>query len=57
MTAACINPHASLVTGHAYTLVDSVQLKQDGKVVHELFKMRNPWGKEKYSGPWNDHDP
>ena len=22
----------------------------------KLLKMRNPWGKEKYAGPWSDND-
>ena len=42
---------------HAYTILDYLELKKDGKKYQELIKMRNPWGNEKYVGPWNDKDP
>lgn len=53
MAAACAHKHASLVTGHAYTLLGTIQLKGGPK----LIKLRNPWGKEKYNGPFRDDDP
>ena len=52
---ACINEYASLVTGHAYTILAAIIVKKDGKDVR-LYKMRNPWGTEVYDGPWNDND-
>jgi len=57
MTAACIHAHVSLVTGHAYTILGTVELKAGNTVIQQLVKMRNPWGREKYDGPWNDKDP
>jgi len=45
MMGACINEYASLVTGHAYTILGAIILKKDGKDVR-LYKMRNPWGTE-----------
>lgn len=53
MAGACMHPHASLVTGHAYTILGTVQLKGGPK----LIKLRNPWGREKYAGPFRDDDP
>lgn len=41
-----------LIAGHAYTLLDVVQL-QGGPL---LAKIRNPWNKESYNGPWRDDD-
>lgn len=56
MVAGCSHEHANLVTGHAYTLLGIQELKKGGKVVQQLIKLRNPWGKENYTGPWNDND-
>jgi len=44
MTAACVNGYASLVTGHAYSLLGVLELKIKDQVVAKLLKMRNPWG-------------
>lgn len=56
MTAACMENHNGLVPGHAYTLLGVQELKAGSVVLHQLIKMRNPWGKERYDGPWNDKD-
>lgn len=37
---------------HAYTLLGAYVLSDGTK----LFKVRNPWGAEKYKGPWSDGD-
>lgn len=29
-------------------------LKKDGKDYKKLYKIRNPWSAEMYSGPWSD---
>ena len=57
MTASCVHSIHGLISGHAYTLVDTVELedKKNGEML-KLIKMRNPWGKEKYVGPWSDED-
>jgi hypothetical protein len=34
---------------HAYTLIGVAEYKQV-----KLVKIRNPWGAEKYTGPWSD---
>ena len=57
MSGSCWKEFGNLVTQHAYTLVGVAELKKDGKTYKRLFKMRNPWGKEQYNGPWNDEDP
>lgn len=56
MTAACMHDHFDLVTSHAYTILGTQELKAGDVVLHRLIKMRNPWGKEKYTGPWHDDD-
>lgn len=56
MTTGCTTEHANLVTGHSYTLLGIQELTEGGEVVHQLIKLRNPWGKEQYQGPWNDKD-
>lgn len=59
MTAACCRNGGTggLVSGHAYTLLDVVDLVNgSGTVIHTLAKMRNPWGSESYHGKWSDND-
>jgi hypothetical protein len=58
MTAACChNGGAStgLISGHAYSLLD-IKVVRDGGKSYTLAKLRNPWNKENYKGPWNDND-
>lgn len=43
--------HASLVTGHAYTILGVASLAGGP----DLVKLRNPWAKEEYTGPFNDN--
>jgi hypothetical protein len=57
-----------LAKAHAYTVLGVITLttksnglfendsNTDGKLVQKLIKMRNPWGTEKYTGPWHDYD-
>lgn len=45
-----------MITGHAYTLLDVVDLYSRGQVKHTLAKLRNPWGAESYHGKWSDKD-
>lgn len=56
MTAACMKDIFDLVPAHAYTILGVQDLKAGDTILHRLIKMRNPWGAEKYSGPWNDKD-
>lgn len=53
MTTPCCNGGGvdGLVSGHAYTLLDLVQLSTGEK----LAKVRNPWSKEQYYGDWSDN--
>ena len=51
------NPPYGLVAGHAYSVVGAYQLKDVyGNVKQQLFRIRNPWGADKYTGPWSDGD-
>ena len=36
---------------HAYTVIGVAEYNGE-----QLIKMRNPWGVEKYTGPWSDKD-
>lgn len=42
--------HYNFVTGHVYTILGTVKLTGGPQLV----KVRNPWGSEKYSGPFSD---
>jgi hypothetical protein len=53
MAAGCHNEHAGLITGHAYSILGAIKL--DGGP--QLFKIRNPWSRETYTGPFRDDDP
>lgn len=50
MAASADVKHASLPTGHAYSLLGTVKLSNG----EQLIVMRNPWGNEKYDGPYCD---
>jgi len=51
------NPPYGLVWGHAYSVVSVHTLKDSyGNVQYRLLRIRNPWGVDIYSGPWNDGD-
>ena len=54
MTGICSISHNGLIDGHLYTLLDLVELTSGGSVAHRLVKLRNPWGAEKYTGPFSD---
>lgn len=42
----------NLVCGHAYTVLGT-KVAPNGQ---KLVQLRNPWGTEQYTGPWNDND-
>ena len=42
----------NLVCGHAYTIIGTA-IAPNGQ---RLVKLRNPWGTEQYTGPYNDND-
>lgn len=57
-TGCCRGDLHGLIDSHAYTFLDIQDLKDgDGKVVHTLAKLRNPWAVERYNGPFRDNDP
>ena len=47
---------SGLVDGHAYTLLNALELKFHNKV-YRLLQLRNPWGKGDSKGAWSDNDP
>ena len=40
-----------IVGNHVYTILDTEEV-----LGNKLIRMRNPWGRETYSGPWRDDD-
>jgi len=56
MSVACDLAFGNLVTEHAYTILGAVELQKDGQPYEKLVKLRNPWAKEQYDGPWSDND-
>lgn len=55
MTASCRGGVHGLSGGHLYSVLGAVVLKtKDGPV--RLIEIRNPWGTERYNGPWSDDD-
>ena len=46
-----------LAKAHAHTVIGAFTLKDtNGKVAARLLRIRNPWAKDVYTGPWNDAD-
>lgn len=45
-----------LKAGHIYTILDTQEIDSNGKK-ERVIKLRNPWSKESYTGPWSDNDP
>jgi len=43
-----------LTIWHAYSILDVVEIKDGDSVKEKLVKIRNPWGREGYNGPWSD---
>lgn len=56
MGAACQVSHFNMVSGHAYGVIDAVELKGGAHDGQKLILMRNPWGNNKYDGPWSEND-
>jgi len=51
-------PLFGLITSHAYTLLGGAQIKDAaGKVTAQLISVRNPWGRDTYTGKWADSSP
>ena len=43
-----------LVTNHAYSVVDTAQLKNPNGTITKLLKMKNTWGTNEWLGDWSD---
>lgn len=55
MSGGIYNPLYGLTSGHAYTILDIVEITDGNSLKERLIKIRNPWGQERYSGPWSDN--
>ena len=42
-------PRQGIISSHAYSVIDAVERKGV-----RLLKLRNPWGKSEWKGPWSD---
>ena len=47
---------AGVISGHAYSLIQIVEFKHQGKDVR-LLQLRNPWGSGEWQGAWSDKSP
>uniref|UniRef100_A0A803JV56 Calpain-2 catalytic subunit n=1 Tax=Xenopus tropicalis TaxID=8364 RepID=A0A803JV56_XENTR len=45
-----------LVKGHAYSIIATWKMEQNGRTIH-LLRLRNPWGKVEWNGRWSDNSP
>ncbi len=48
-----------LVNGHAYSLIGAYAITNsstNSTVINRLYKIRNPWGQDVYTGNWRDAD-
>ena len=51
-----LNPYG-LSQGHSFAILSVFPLvNKFGEIVHRLYMLKNPWGKETYSGDWNQKD-
>ncbi|XP_072885084.1 calpain-8-like [Hemitrygon akajei] len=42
-----------LMASHAYAIVDAEKVRMPNSSI-KLFRLRNPWGRVEYNGPWSD---
>lgn len=51
------NPPNGLVGGHAYSLISAnVITAANGATIARLYRLRNPWSTDVYTGKWSDLD-
>lgn len=56
MTAACHHSQYGLIAGHAYTMLGvNIGVNERNEETRYIV-VRNPWGKEQYTGPGSDQD-
>ncbi|XP_044151507.1 calpain-8-like [Bufo gargarizans] len=46
----------NIVAGHMYSITGAEEVTCDGKVV-QIIRLRNPWGKTEWNGPFSDGSP
>lgn len=56
ISAGLFKDHEGLKAGHPYTVRGINKVKVDGEEV-TLVRLRNPWAKERYAGPYSALDP
>jgi len=56
VTAGLLENHEGLSAGHPYTVGGIDKIQVDGEEV-TLVRLRNPWAKERYAGPYAPNDP
>jgi len=54
MGAGCQVSHFNMISGHAYGVIGHATLSGGASDGQKLIKMRNPWGINKYTGPWSE---
>lgn len=43
-----------ILSGHAYTLIEAIEVVLDDGSHEKLLKVRNPWGSYEWTGDWSD---
>ena len=45
-----------IANGHAYSVLKAFYLEERGKIVHQLYMVRNPWSSSSFIGKWSAGD-
>ena len=56
MLCACHLQKYGLQNGHDYIILGTLELKDKDKTIQKMIKIRSPYDKETYNGPWRDDD-
>ena len=56
MSGSALKSLHGIKAGHTYTILQTQEISYSGKI-EKIIKLRNPWTRESYTGPWSDNDP
>ncbi|KAG9051260.1 hypothetical protein FS837_010547 [Tulasnella sp. UAMH 9824] len=55
LTALDGEENEGLISGHAYSIIKAINFRsEDGEHEGKFLRIRNPWGRKEWSGPWSD---
>ena len=55
--STCVDATYDLVPGHAYGVLGAYSVTDNNGTLHNLLRIKNPWGLDSWSGPWSDSSP